>query len=159
MNPRITIFYLLVWLILTESTPPSQKNPSSAAIDYGKLINKLDENLDAIRRRPELNYLGEYSFPANKRNTEGTIVETDFNKQTENNLTARILRIKEDLELVSQNLPPKHLSEYLIDSAEANPQTGTNSRSDSPTPGNNGIKRLRILVREDGCASLPLIFK
>lgn len=158
MNPRITIFYLLVWLILTESTPPSQKNPSSAAIDYGKLINKLDENLDAIRRRPELNYLGEYSFPANKRNTEGTIVETDFNKQNENNLTARILRIKEDLELVSQNLPPKHLSEYLIDSAEANPQTGTNSRSDSPAPGNNGIKRLRILVREDGCASLPSIF-
>eukprot|EP00597_Dinobryon_sp_UTEXLB2267_P006455 CAMPEP_0170059044 /NCGR_PEP_ID=MMETSP0019_2-20121128/1454_1 /TAXON_ID=98059 /ORGANISM="Dinobryon sp., Strain UTEXLB2267" /LENGTH=603 /DNA_ID=CAMNT_0010264165 /DNA_START=122 /DNA_END=1930 /DNA_ORIENTATION=+ len=145
------------------STPDPQDSTSesktAAAIDYEKLISKLDDNLDILSRRPELNNLTPYSYGSQPIVTNSAIkpsppsIDIDVDGYNSNNLTARILRIKEDLLLVSQNQPPKHIVNFLSEpTSEVQPGTSTTTTSSSSSsPSTSSPKRrLRILVREDG---------
>lgn len=144
------------------STPDPQdsisESKTSAAIDYEKLISKLDDNLDILNRRPELNNLISYGIQpiVSSGSIKPSSPSTDFDIDgyNSNNLTARILRIKEDLLLVSQNQPPKYIANFHSESTpevQSGTSVTTSSSSSSSSPNSTAPKRrLRILVREDG---------
>lgn len=127
----------------------------------------MDDNLEILTRRPELNNLTPYSYgpqPIIATSESSTIktspssTDVDIDGYNSNNLTTRILRIKEDLLLVSQNQPPKYIVNFLSEASSevqtaslttASTNTVPSSSSSSPTAP-APLKRLRILVREDG---------
>eukprot|EP01036_Dinobryon_divergens_P033785 gene33785-43656_t len=131
--------------IEVSSSSEPQETATTAAIDYGKLISKLEENIETISNRPELNNLGEKEPSQEVVNDIGAI-----SSQRSINLTTRIVHVKEDLELAAKGLPPKHMADYLsegnIVESVQEPSTATATIT---SPG-NGIRGLRILVREDG---------
>jgi hypothetical protein len=137
----------------------SNSTTSSAAIDYDKLIRKLDENLEIIRRRPELNNLPPSELKAVGETLDAeTVLLSNMEEYNSNNLTARIIRIKEDLTLVSQKQPPKYAKRYIGEVAQAEsagPGLEASNYSASITSTSSGIpgrRGFRILVREDGYA-------
>lgn len=119
---------------------------ATAAIDYGKLISKLEEIIEMISNRPELNNLAEKESLQEVANNIGEI-----STQSSINLTTRIVHVKEDLELAAKGLPPKHMADYLSEgnTVESIQGPSSNAATTIASPG-NGIKGLRILVREDG---------
>lgn len=97
-------------------------------VDFDRLISKLDADLFLIERR------------------RAVFADSE-------NLISRILRVREDLLLASQNLPLRNTEFILTEPFETIPTTEVDA---VPTEGNNKLKMkelrdsLRIRVREDG---------
>ena len=129
-------------LIMSTKIIINNSAAAAAAIDYGKLISKLQESIEIMNNRPELNNLT--AEKDQEVNTGGIVTQSSID------LTTRIVHVKEDLELAAQGLPPKHMADYLNEVSTVESAQGSSSTVVPTVSTGNRIKPLRILVREDG---------
>ena len=130
-------------LIMSTKIIINNSAAAAAAIDYGKLISKLQESIEIMNNRPELNNLT--AEKDQEVNAGGIVTQSSID------LTTRIVHVKEDLELAAQGLPPKHMADnYLNEVSTVESAQGSSSTVVPTVSTGNRIKPLRILVREDG---------